>query len=93
MVRVLPFDIHMPGPAHHSAARAPNTGSTFRERLMFYAFGVAIGCVMVGMMFSIRAKVARQEQARRDAEAAAAQSAAPNPAAPDGSNADSAASP
>lgn len=82
----------MPGPAQHSAARTPDTGSTFRERLMYYAFGVAIGCVMVGMMFSIRAKVARQEQARREA-AAAAQSAAPNPAAPGAPNPDSAASP
>jgi ABC-type sulfate transport system permease component len=82
----------MSAPTNHSAARTPHTGSTFRERLMYYAFGVAIGCVMVGMMFSIRAKVARQEQARREA-AAAAQSAAPNPAAPDAPNPDSAASP
>lgn len=71
----------MPEPVQSNPARPPNTGSTFRERLMYYAFGVALGCVMLGMMFSIRGKVARQQQAQQQAEAAAAAAAAqaPNP--------------
>lgn len=91
----------MSGPTYASSmsstinnpARPPDTGSTFRQRLMYYAFGVALGCVMVGMMLSIRAKVARQEQARREAAAAAAENPAPNPAAPSRSNPAPAASP
>ncbi|MBX3402929.1 MAG: hypothetical protein KF699_05885 [Phycisphaeraceae bacterium] len=73
-------------PPVNNPSRPPDTGSTFRDRLMYYLFGVALGCVMIGMMFSIRAKMARQEQARREAEAAAAQNPAPNPAAPSHSN-------
>lgn len=69
----------MPNPAPSNSSRPPNTGSTFRQRLMYYAFGVALGCVMLGMMFSIRAKVARQQQAQQQAESAAAAAQAPNP--------------
>lgn len=32
----------------------PQTGSTFRERLGYYAIGVAIGLVLVGMLWQAR---------------------------------------
>ena len=46
---------HMP-PPNNDPSRPPDTGSTFRDRLMYYMFGVALGCVMIGMMFSIRSR-------------------------------------
>ncbi len=49
--------------------------STLRERLGYYAFGVAIGLVMVGLIFSARA--ARQHAANPPAPTPPAPVAAP----------------
>ncbi len=40
---------------------APNTGSTFRERLGVYLVGVALGCLILGMFWSARKRAAQQQ--------------------------------
>ncbi len=63
------------------AGRPPDTGSTFRSRLLHYAIGLSIGCVITGALISARQKAAQAEaRARAEAEAAAAQPRTPDSA-------------
>jgi hypothetical protein len=45
----------------------PQDRSPFRERLGMYVLGIAIGCVILGLIFTMRNQAARRQQAARNA--------------------------
>lgn len=61
--------------------RGPNTsGSTLRQRLGWFALGLAIGTVILGMIFQARSIRARQMQQRQQMQQQQqTQQQAPNP--------------
>lgn len=60
----------------------PSGGTPLRQKLGYYALGVAVGFCLLGLIWSNRARVSREREAARAAQDAARAAAAAAPAQP-----------